>query len=96
MSVVKIVRTALGQPMSYTKTGDNLILGVYCQTCKNHFNINCTSQQFYDWQHGMPIQKAMSHLMTGDRELLISGTCSKCFDAIFNEENLSIKVDELQ
>lgn len=38
---------------------------------------------FEAWRNGAFIQDAMSELSAGARELLISGTHSDCFDALF-------------
>ena len=37
------------------------------------------------WRDGYKIQDAMPDLTPGQRELIISGTCEKCFDEMFKE-----------
>jgi len=44
-------------------------------------------QDFFDWHNGEGfIQDLMPYLSTGERELLISGTCGRCFDEMFPED----------
>ena len=38
------------------------------------------------WEDGELIQDAMPYLSAGERELLISGVCGKCFDKMFEED----------
>jgi len=37
------------------------------------------------WKNGELIQNVMPYLNEDERELLISGTCGKCFDKIFSD-----------
>lgn len=54
--------------------------------CKQHtFLLNNNS--YVAWQYGEDIQNVFPELSDGDRETLISGTCSDCFDTLFKEEN---------
>jgi hypothetical protein len=38
------------------------------------------------WKEGMLIQDAMPELSADERQLLISGTCGKCWDKMFQED----------
>ncbi len=58
-----------------------------CKQCDQVFDIDVTADQLRRWQEGELIQRAMPELSVDLRELLISGTCGKCFDKMFGEES---------
>jgi hypothetical protein len=41
---------------------------------------------YNQWQGGKLVQDAFPYLSADEREILISGTCGPCFDAMFSEE----------
>ena len=40
---------------------------------------------YYRWLRGTHVQNAFSYLNASEREILISGTCSECWDNMFKE-----------
>lgn len=65
---------------------NNTETAVRCRQCRQDFKVAATREQLGQWWiEGKLIQHVLSKTSPGDRELLISGTCSKCFDAMFNE-----------
>lgn len=57
---------------------------IRCLHCDRIFRIQCDRGDLYAWMTGEKnIQNALPYLTAGERELLISGTCSECFDAMF-------------
>jgi hypothetical protein len=67
--------------------GVPLTLTICCPKCREEqppFKVG--SIDHVKWQNGMLIQKAMPYLTTEQRELLISGYCSPCFDQLFAED----------
>jgi hypothetical protein len=59
-----------------------------CSSCKQVFEIRVDHADYELWQNTQTlIQEAMSYLSEDDRELLISGTCGKCFDRLFEGSN---------
>ena len=67
-------------------SGDRLStvdLEVRCTQCGEEFKIEAPRAGFNSWLHGELIQKALPELAKEERELLVSGTCSDCFDKLF-------------
>jgi hypothetical protein len=56
---------------------------VPCRWCGVIHELNPTVSGFIAWKDGVFIQDAMPELSAGQRELLISGTCDKCWDEMF-------------
>jgi len=61
-------------------------LSVACSVCTTRKEIEVDIEKFYAWQGGELIQNALPELTPGERELLISGICEKCFDEILGGE----------
>ena len=59
------------------------VVAVPCVKCKNIQEVNVDFEGFRAWQSGKLIQEALPELDTDLRELLISGICPKCWDAMF-------------
>ena len=58
-----------------------------CISCKTNHRIRVKKSDWGKWQRGGGlIQDCMPYLSAGDRELLISGICDKCFNSLFNNE----------
>jgi len=58
-----------------------------CICCKQVKVVEVNKDGYISWLLGEAhIQDAMPELSAGDRELLISGVCSTCFDEMFSEE----------
>ena len=59
------------------------VVAVPCVECKNVQEVPVDFEGFRAWQSGELIQEALPGLDTDLRELLISGICPKCWDAMF-------------
>lgn len=53
--------------------------------CGKTFMLAVTEAEYKNWEDGMLIQDAMPSLGQDERELLISGTCPECWDAMMAE-----------
>jgi hypothetical protein len=62
---------------------------VACSQCSEIFDIRIRTEDVKKWQSGALIQNVMPYLSDDQRELLISGTCGKCFDKIFDRKKES-------
>lgn len=56
-----------------------------CMVCQRSEHFHLEKQQFDRWQNGEVIQAVFPELTADERELLISGTHSECWDAMFEE-----------
>ena len=55
-----------------------------CCLCKNYSIVSVHQTDFDAWQNtGKFVQDAFPYLSKGDRELLISKTCNKCWQDMF-------------
>lgn len=73
----------------YTKAivGDNVVFFGNCVKCNKKWEVKLTTKQHDDYEvKGMHIQEVAPCLSAGERELLISGICDPCFQAIFDAE----------
>lgn len=76
---------AMDKPITLTKN---------CVCCNKELKIIIPKQykqNYLDWVDGALIQDALHFLTVEEREMLISGICSECFDYLFggdqDEEN---------
>lgn len=57
-----------------------------CNVCGQVFTVVYNRQDMSDWLSGSEyIQDALHYLTAGERELLLSGVCSTCFDDMFSD-----------
>lgn len=61
-------------------------LQVPCTMCKEVQIIKVNLMDVERWKAGELIQRAMPYLNADQRELLISGTCSACFEKLFGKD----------
>lgn len=54
-----------------------------CRECQKNVKLQVHKQDFIAYQNGAFVQNAFPYLSDGDRELLVSGICSNCFDEMF-------------
>ena len=54
-----------------------------CPFCGNKNTVMVEAQDFMDWRDGLLAQDAFPYLSADDREVIISGVCSTCWDATF-------------
>lgn len=59
-----------------------------CTDCKKVITLKFTLAQFLEWQEGVVIQQCMPHLSANEREIIISGICGSCYDAMFERMEL--------
>lgn len=57
-----------------------------CVICADRITMEIDPDALERWRNGELIQIAMPELPIEFRELLISGICPRCFDAIFAKE----------
>jgi hypothetical protein len=63
---------------------DNTITKTYnCNHCDHAEDITFGFDDYAKWKDGEVIQHAMDYLTPNQREIMISGTCGKCFDRFF-------------
>lgn len=65
-----------------------VIVDATCDSCKAPFRFSIPEKQWLAWTSGQTIQRAIPSLSADERELLISGTCGNCFDALFEGVDL--------
>jgi len=66
-----------------TKTTNELEVEVQCALCKRTYIVKVPKDGYRRWLNGELIQNAMPNVPVESRELLISHTCSECFDKLF-------------
>ena len=59
---------------------------VYCVHCDTDYDIMVDPADLKRWYDGELIQVALDYLTDDERELLMSGTCGKCWDKLFPED----------
>lgn len=58
-----------------------------CLVCAERATVQVPYDSWVEWQAGMHVQDAFPQLSPGIREVLISGTHPKCFDALMADED---------
>lgn len=66
---------------------DQAAVHVRCRVCKANYCILVPYNGFRAWLNGALIQTVMPTVTPARRELLMSGTCSDCFDKLFSAED---------
>lgn len=56
---------------------------VTCKGCGHTENISVTAAQLAAWKSGCLIQKAFPNLNASQREMIMTQTCSECWDSMF-------------
>jgi hypothetical protein len=70
--------------VAINKDVSDTVMAVRCRECSAKHVIFVKMHDYIEWKNGAGfIQDLMPYLSEGDRELLISGTCSQCFDSMF-------------
>ena len=59
------------------------VVAATCRLCNQVTDLTVNIEGFIAWQGGELIQEALPELSAYQRELLISGTCPKCWDELF-------------
>ena len=60
-------------------------VAVQCLNCDDVHILLVGCDDLRRWEGGELIQNAMPYLSAGEREILISGICGRCFDEMFGE-----------
>lgn len=67
-----------------------------CVVCGKSVDVDVTPEQVERHRLGEKAQKAFSNIEEDEREILISGMCSECYDIITDdddqEENLTLQM----
>lgn len=64
----------------------NTIVSAECIDCHETKSFTVSTSGYDRWAKGQVIQRALPEVPEDDREILISGQCGKCFDAMFAED----------
>lgn len=67
----------------YQHNNQNIEAVCTCQGCHGETHLSLSIEDFNRWQAGMKIQDAFPNLDADQREMLISGTCPKCWNRMF-------------
>ena len=62
------------------------VVAVPCRLCNEVTDLTVNIEGFVAWQGGELIQEALPELSADQRELLISGTCGKCWNELFGSD----------
>jgi len=54
-----------------------------CPFCGGATKVEVNEKDYWDWQDGELVQVAFPYLSADEREALISGICSTCWDKMF-------------
>lgn len=57
-----------------------------CRWCHKIVPLEVSMDGLIAWEDGLLIQDALPELTPGEREILITGTCSECFDKMFHDQ----------
>ena len=69
-----------------SKVKDNILVLASCRMCSKQHIFDLPKVNVQSWlDRNMLIQNAFPKLSREERELLISGTCGKCFTELFGE-----------
>lgn len=58
-----------------------------CPGCDKQFKLDLDPAAVASWRDGAYAQDVFPELSVGERELLISGTCPPCWDAMFGTDD---------
>lgn len=59
---------------------------VYCYVCSSYTELVLPLENYHRWRNKEYIQNAFPYLNPSQREIIVSGTHSDCFDKLFKEE----------
>ena len=58
-----------------------------CRLCRKDNSIVVPSQGLWDWEHGSHVQDAFPSLSSDEREVLVSGMHTDCWDTLFGDDD---------
>lgn len=64
---------------------DHSLVTVQCRPCRKTYYLMLRTEALLEWTGSNPrhIQDVFGDLSAGDRELILSHTCERCFDNMF-------------
>lgn len=77
MIIKSFIKTSTDETTGFTK------VVVTCPMCKAENRLSVPTNDLMRWAEGELVQRAMPYLSADERELLVSGFCSRCYDKIF-------------
>lgn len=78
-----------GYVVLHSSSPSHYLLVRNCVLCNNTAQVLIPAQGLWDWEHGASVQVAFPELSAADREVVLSGSHSDCFDAAFPDEDAS-------
>jgi len=66
----------------------NTCIDVECVMCGENHKIWVEYEDYTAWQNGKLCQNAFPYLDANQRELLVSQTCGRCFDLLFEADSV--------
>jgi hypothetical protein len=82
-----IIKSSKGKEVKQMKTNKKEVIVITsCPFCGHANEIAVNEADYWDWQDGALIQNAFPYLSAEEREMLISGACPACWDAMFSDE----------
>jgi hypothetical protein len=77
-----------------TPLSDKCICIGKCLYCNKSYCTDAIKKEdVTKYKNGAMVQEAFPYLSVDDREFIISGVCSKCFNALFDDEEDVIPLD---
>jgi hypothetical protein len=70
----------------FLDSSDQVTIEVACTCCNQTKTLQVSKRGYDRWVKGELIQNAIPEVPFNDREILISQTCSDCFDRLFAED----------
>lgn len=58
-----------------------------CPLCGAEFTIKVSTSDYIEWLEGTLVQDAFPYLSADEREALVSGICSKCWENMFSSSS---------
>lgn len=67
-------------------SNERVMLDLECPNCDHITQVDVNVAGLSMWQRGELIQNALPELNADEREALMTGICSDCWDAMFSED----------
>lgn len=64
-----------------------MIIKTKCPICGEEHHIECSKEGYEAFKNGECIQIALPELSANEREMLVTGTCPRCWDLLFPDED---------
>lgn len=65
---------------------DHFVIETICPICDNAHTVTVPKDGYRKWRAGAMIQSALPSLSADDREMLVTGICSSCWETHFGED----------